>query len=583
MTGKIKNIINLKNEVWEVFEHKKKTAITLLFLMIFSSLLEVLSLGIILPIIEIIISDDFKNINFFNFDRYFDSSIHLTKVHALSIVLFIFLFFIISKNLIVHIRNKVHASLSFGLRGYWMEKLFKKYLYANYSFIIDNKQGTLINNVLVETEKAQICIKFIIHFLSALILFNFMLITLFLISWKTTLIMLLIALIFGFLTHNLIGAYSKKVGDEKLYYAKTVGNHVSEALIAIKEVKTLELEAKFLNSFHEIIKKYVKTLGLFRVNSQLTQIFSEIFVVLMLVIMVLYIIYYTNLDLKNLVPLVAVFVVIGNRMSAQISQIINCRMQILSNLVSLRCVFGLIKDDIAVENLNKGSSIDEINEDIVFKNVTFSYDKKNKIFTKLNFVMPKGKFIVLTGVSGSGKSTIIDLLLRLRSPDSGSIMVGNQNLSKFNIKSWRNKIGYVNQDIILFNKSIKDNILDGKQDASIEEIKSLCKKINAHDFIEKFPNKYETNVGDRGSKLSGGQNQRIVIARSMIKNPDLLIFDEATSALHQDLEAEIIDEIKSNYSNKTILFITHRLIVTKSADIIYELKDGLIEKKEFVR
>jgi ABC-type multidrug transport system fused ATPase/permease subunit len=573
MFQKIKNILISLYDLWGAFEHRKRDAILLLFMLVIVSLLEALSIGFLLPVMEVIIEG--KTDNDFA-GRLLSMSSNLTQEKTLTIVLAVFFLLIVMKNIFVYLKNKVGASLLFGLRGYWMNELMSKYLESNYNFIVNSKQGTLINNVLVETEKAQLCLKFLVQFLSATLLSTFMLAVLFFISWQVTMVMLLVAVLFSFLSHNLIGVYSRKVGAEKLKYAKFIGNQVSESIIAIKQVKTLGMEGRILNSFSEIVGKYVKTLSGFRVNSGLPQIIGEVFVVFMLVATVLYIISYTDSDIKGLVPMVAVFVIVGNRISVQAALLANSSMHILSNIASLRNIYDLVKDDVGRENLKKGSRFEGLNRDVIFNDVSFSYGEGYKVFERLNFIIPKGKFVFLIGDSGSGKSTLVDLLLRLQKPQSGSIIVGDSDLSKINIKSWRNAIGYVSQDIMLFNKSIKENIRDGKYGATDEEIKSICKKVNASDFIQHLPEGYETNVGDRGAKLSGGQSQRLVLARSMLHDPDFLIFDEATSAMDQKLEEKIIQEIKLNFSGKTVLFITHRLTTAIHADVIYRLDKGKI-------
>lgn len=414
--------------------------------------------------------------------------------------------------------------------------------------------------------------------MSAALLSVFMLAVLLMISWKVTLAILLVVGIFSLLSNKLIGSYSRRVGEEKLKCAKSIGNQVSESITAIKQVKTLGMEPRILNSFSKVVADYIKTLSDFRVNSSLPQNVGEVFVVFVLVATVLYVVTFTEADIKSLVPMVAVFIVVGNRISVQVALLVNSSMQILSNIVSLRRIYGLVKDDVEFEELDKGCQLKSLDGDIEFRNISFSYNKEHDVFRNLNFVIPRGKMVFLIGDSGSGKSTLVDLLLQLRQPQSGLITVGDRPLSTFSIESWRKTIGYVSQDVMLFNKSIKENIRDGMPDSSDDEIKNICKRVNAEEFIQILPDGYETNVGDRGVKLSGGQNQRLVLARSMLHDPELLIFDEATSALDQKLEQEIIKEIKSSSAGKTILFITHRLATAKFADIVYRLDEGQIVK-----
>ncbi|MDB2464697.1 ABC transporter ATP-binding protein/permease [Amylibacter sp.] len=569
----LKNYISLANELWSAFEHKKGSALLLLFMIVISSFLDAISIGFLLPVMEVIIEGNTDNSYL---DHLLSKFNGLTQEKTLVIVLGIFLLLILIKNIIIYLKNRIMANLLFGLRGYWTSELMNKYLHSNYNFILNSKQGTLINNVLVETEKAQICLKFLVQFVSAAILSTFMVGVLYFISWQMTTIMLLVMVLVVFIFYNLVGAYTRKVGAEKLKYAKSIGNQVSESIIAIKQIKTLSMEGRISKSFSGVVDKYVKTLSDFRVNSSLPKIISEVLVVFLLVMIVFCMINFTNYDIKNLVPIIAIFIVVGNRVAVQASLLTNSSMHILSNWVSLKRIYGLVKDDVGREVLEEGSVFEAFNCDIVFKNVSFSYGADHKVFEQLNFKIPKGKFVFLIGESGSGKSTLVDLLLLLQAPQSGSIVAGANDLSKINIKSWRSNIGYVSQDILLFNKSIRENIRDGKCSATDREVEEICKLVNANEFIQRLPNGYETNVGDRGAKLSGGQSQRLALARSMLHDPNLLIFDEATSAMDQKLEEKIIQEIKLNSAGKTVLFITHRLATAVHADVIYRLAGGKI-------
>ena len=575
MISKFRTLLSLFPELWRTFEHYRSTALLLLFMLTLTSLLEVLSIGMLVPVLDIIVEGKYKGILGKTISSLFGD---ITPGMIIVPILGLFAILILGKNLFSYLMNRIHAGLSFGLRGYWICELMSRYVRSEYQFIVNSKQGTLINNVIVETEKAQLCLKFLVQFLSSAVLSMFMLFLLLIISWKVTLFALGIAVVLVFFSSSTIGRYSRRVGYEKLKYARSVGNTVAESISAAKQVKTLGMEDRLLNDFSTIIYKYVKTLSNFRVYSVLPQNLIETLTVLILVSVIIYIVNFTNISLKSLVSIVAVFVVVGNRISIQLSMLINSSMQILSNMVSLRRVFDLIKSDVRIENLDEGLTIDRIRTNIEISDVTFSYDKKTTLFQNLNLVIPKGKFVFLVGESGCGKSTIVDLLLRLRHPVSGAIRVNGKDLSEISIRSWRGLIGYVSQDIILFNKSIEENVRDGSPGATIDDIIAVCKKVNAHDFIDKFKRGYATIVGDRGIKLSGGQAQRIVLARAMLRDPDFLIFDEATSALDQKLEKEIIQEVRSSGAGKTVLFITHRLASAIHADVIYRIKNGRVHR-----
>ncbi len=219
-----------------------------------------------------------------------------------------------------------------------------------------------------------------------------------------------------------------------------------------------------------------------------------------------------------------------------------------------------------------------INGDIEFNNIQFAYPTRKDInvLNELSFQVKSGEKVALVGHSGAGKSTIIQLLLRFYNVDKGEIKVDDKNINKFNLSSFRKNIGIVPQEIILFGGSIKENIAYGKPDATDEEILEAAKKANAWLFIKDFPEKMETLVGERGVKLSGGQRQRIAIARAILKNPSILILDEATSSLDAESENYVKEALDELMKNRTTIIIAHRLATIRKVDKIYVLKEGHI-------
>lgn len=216
--------------------------------------------------------------------------------------------------------------------------------------------------------------------------------------------------------------------------------------------------------------------------------------------------------------------------------------------------------------------------DIEFKNVSFSYPTRQdvEVLRDISFKIRPGEKIALVGPSGSGKSTIINLLMRFYPVSAGEILVDQNNNQAYNLSDYRKNIGIVPQEVILFGGSIRENIAYGRPGASHEEIKEAAKKANALEFIESFPEKMETLVGDRGVKLSGGQRQRIAIARAILKNPTILVLDEATSSLDALSEKLVQEALETLMENRTTLVIAHRLSTIRKADRILVIKDGQI-------
>lgn len=217
--------------------------------------------------------------------------------------------------------------------------------------------------------------------------------------------------------------------------------------------------------------------------------------------------------------------------------------------------------------------------DIIFDQVNFQYEKDEAVLTDISFTIKSGKSIALVGPSGGGKTTICSLIPRFYDIDSGSIRIGDQDIRDVTLKSLRNSIGIVQQEVYLFGGTIKENIAYGKPEASDQEIIAAAKKANIHDFILSLPDGYDTIVGERGTRLSGGQKQRVSIARVFLKNPPILILDEATSALDNESERHIQESLESLAKNRTTITIAHRLsTITKADEILVINNHQIIEK-----
>jgi len=212
---------------------------------------------------------------------------------------------------------------------------------------------------------------------------------------------------------------------------------------------------------------------------------------------------------------------------------------------------------------------------IEFKNIVFSYDKEI-VLQDINFKLQKGQKIAFVGSSGSGKSTILDLLVRFYDPQQGEILLDEKNIKEFDLSQYRKLFGIVSQETLLFNDTIENNIRFGREEYSFDQVVQAARLANADGFIQKLERKYQTEIGDRGVQLSGGERQRIAIARALLGNPEILIFDEATSALDNESEKIVQTAINEILHNKTAILVAHRLSTIVDADIIYVLQNGTI-------
>jgi subfamily B ATP-binding cassette protein MsbA len=231
-----------------------------------------------------------------------------------------------------------------------------------------------------------------------------------------------------------------------------------------------------------------------------------------------------------------------------------------------------------VEEATNPKQLTAFQNNIEFRNVTFKYEDVT-ILDNVNLTIEKGKTIALVGSSGAGKSTLADLVPRFHDVTSGELLIDGVNIKEYSLLSLRDQMGIVTQEPILFNDTIANNISLGNPVASIDEIEEAARIANAHDFIMNKEENYQTNIGDRGSKLSGGERQRVTIARAVLKNPPILILDEATSSLDTESERLVQDAINKMMANRTSIVIAHRLSTIRHADEIIVLQKGKIVER----
>jgi subfamily B ATP-binding cassette protein MsbA len=238
----------------------------------------------------------------------------------------------------------------------------------------------------------------------------------------------------------------------------------------------------------------------------------------------------------------------------------------------------VLKTPVTVDDNVNGKQLHSFNNRIEFRGVRFTYDDA-VILDNINLIIEKGKTIALVGSSGAGKSTLADLVPRFHDVTSGQVLIDGINIKDYSLQSVRSLMSIVTQEPILFNDTIANNIRLGKADAPDEEIIQAAKVANAHNFIVQKEHGYESNIGDRGTKLSGGERQRLTIARALIKNPPILILDEATSSLDTESERLVQDAINNMMQNRTSIVIAHRLSTIRHADEIIVLQRGKIVER----
>ena len=403
--------------------------------------------------------------------------------------------------------------------------------------------------------------------------------TLIITSWQLTLFTLLVVPSMGWI----MGKVGKKLKRQSLEaqakWSDTM-SQLEETLGGLRIIKAFIAEQKMINRFTECSNEFRDATNRVAMRQALAHPMSE-FLGTLLIVVVLW--FGGSLILGNHssidAPTFIFYMVILYSVINPLKEFSKAGYNIPKGLASMERVDKILKAENKIVEIPNPKPLNGLEEQVEFKDISFSYDGKKEVLQHINLTVPKGKTVALVGQSGSGKSTLVDLLPRYHDVQEGTITIDGVNIKDVRISDLRSLIGNVNQEAILFNDTFFNNIAFGVENATMEQVIEAAKIANAHDFIMEKEDGYHTNIGDRGSKLSGGQRQRISIARAILKNPPILILDEATSALDTESERLVQEALERLMKTRTTIAIAHRLSTIKNADEICVLYEGEIVER----
>lgn len=529
--------------------YRKNNFLFVLFLSI-TSLLEILSISIIFPSLTIILETDrLKDFEFIN--AYLPKIYEISKIDLLIyfIIVFAFLNFIKScfliffsfwrNNLVTSYENKI------GLN------LYKKYLGLPYIDFISTNSAILSKNIVIETRKAKQSYDAFMKLINEIIIISSIILVLIIFEPYVSTIVILF---FGFVGFTMLFLLKPKlvdIGKKQVLFAEKLFQNLNEGFGLFKEIKIRENYNFFIKNFNPNYYGVLNSLKLNAIISECVKIFLE-FITILFFCGVIYFLAMQLSDLKSLIPTLSLFGAAAYKFLPALSRLIGYNQLIQSNQYALNLI---LKDFNKLENnyLSKDDySTLNFNRDIEFKNVSFKYKNSNFIIKNLSFKIKKFDFICLIGKSGEGKTTLIDLIAGIIEPTKGKILVDGKKIKSNN--NWKKSIGYIPQNIYLFDESIKDNILLER----IYNQVNLNKVLNLSQLKDLIKNKgLNYKVGEKGSRLSGGQAQRVGIARSLYNFPTLLICDEISSSLDEINEKKIMNSLSSLRNKLTLICITH--------------------------
>ena len=457
-------------------------------------------------------------------------------------------------------------------------QLYRKITSLDLGFFSDERKGDIIARMTGDVQEIENSIMSSIDMLfknPVLIISYF--VAMLLISWQLTLFTIVFVPIFGWF----MGQVGRKLKQRSIkaqgLWSDTM-SQVEETLGGLRIIKAFCAEEKMNRRFDSINSAYRDNIMKVNTRQQLAHPMSEFLGTVMIVIVLWFggILVLNKQVLSG--PTFIYYMVILYSIINPLKEFSKASYNIPKGLASMERVDKILKAESHIKEVAHPKTISSFEHQIEFRHVSFKYDNQ-WVLHDINLVIPKGKTVALVGQSGSGKSTMVDLIPRYYDVQEGEVLIDGINVKDLGIHDLRQLIGNVNQEAILFNDTFYNNITFGVDNASKEEVIRAAKIANAYDFIMASEHGFDTNIGDRGGRLSGGQRQRVSIARAILKNPPILILDEATSALDTESERLVQDALERLMKTRTTVAIAHRLSTIKNADEICVLHEGQIVER----
>jgi subfamily B ATP-binding cassette protein MsbA len=482
-----------------------------------------------------------------------------------------------AKNISLYIKNITLSIVQYRLIRDLRNKLYSHFHYLSLSYFNKNKSGeltaVLVNDIDNMRNSLSIMFqKLFVEPINIIILMSL----LFIVSTKLALIALLIIPVSGIIIFGISHSIRRRSARSQAQLAG-ITSMIAETIGSMRIVKAFATKGFEINRFAKETQKYYKLMlrrdRLRFVSSPVSETFGATIAALLLWVGARDVLVIESISSEDFLR----FILLLFSLFQPLKNLTNVVNELQNGLASADRVFAIMDIKSDIQDVDNAVEVNDLKNILSFDNVSFSYgDKKDKVLNDINFKINKGEILALVGPSGAGKSTLVDLIPRFYDTLSGSIKIDGKDIKELKINSLRSLMGIVTQETFLFDDSVKANIAYGVENISDDKIKDAAIAANAHEFIKELPDGYNTIIGERGVSLSGGQKQRIAIARAIVKNPPILILDEATSSLDSESEKHVQSAIENLMSERTVFVIAHRLSTVHNANKILVLENGQI-------
>ena len=572
--------------------YKGKIALYFLFI-ILSIVFSIISIGMLMPFLDLIFTNpnpacadcntlhSVSGNSLVQFVKNFltESLATRGKEVTLGFICLLMMLFILLKNLFLYLSSYVLNPLKNRVVNNFREDIYQKVLRLPIGYFNEKRKGDLMSRMTTDVSEIESSVVgtlegWIRDPLTILLTLAFLLV----ISLQLTLFLLLLIPIMGLVIGRVTRSLKKKSEEVARRYGDTLST-LDETLGGLRVIKAFNIERILRERFFRSNQELLIAKNKIGYRRDLASPLSEV----MGVALFAAILYYGGtlvlrkeiaLEASAFITYLGVFYNIINPAKTLSTSFSNMR----KGSAAIGRIEEVLKTPVTVDENPNGIKLDQFKDQIELRHVRFAYDDAI-ILDNINLTIEKGKTVALVGSSGAGKSTLADLIPRFHDVTGGEVLIDGINIRDYSLESARSQMSIVTQEPILFNDTIRNNILLGNPGASEDEIVQAAKVANAHDFILQKENGYDSNIGDRGTKLSGGERQRLTIARAVLKNPPILILDEATSSLDTESERLVQDAINHMMQNRTSIVIAHRLSTVRHADEIIVLQKGRIVER----
>jgi subfamily B ATP-binding cassette protein MsbA len=501
--------------------------------------------------------------------------------YALLLVIVLIIITFLLKNLFNYLASNHLMHLKNGVLKDLRNKMYNKIIDLPISFYSEKRKGDIMARMLGDVGEVQNSFFAILELVvKEPMTIIFTIAAMFAISVKLTIFVFIFIPISGYII-SLIGKSLKSKSQTIQSEAGYLISIVEESLSGLKVVKSYNAESSFKKKFYDSVERLLKLSNSIGRKNNLASPFSEFMGIIVIAVLLWF---GGNMVLVDKLPngkavlegaQFLAYMGLAYNILTPAKAISKATYAVKSGMAAAQRVFEVLEVENAITDKPNALVKESFDKEILIENINFKYEEEN-VLKNFSLQVPKGKTVALVGQSGSGKSTIANLLTRFYDVQEGSIKIDDTNIKDMTMNSLRHLLGLVTQDSILFNDTIKSNIIIGKLDATDEEIIEALKVANAYEFVNDLPNGIYTNIGDAGNKLSGGQKQRLNIARAVLKNPPIMILDEATSALDTESEKFVQVALENMMQNRTSIVIAHRLSTIQKADKIVVMHRGEI-------